>query len=212
MQNNIAMIPCLDNKALQEAFTYEQFRALVDEQEQRHLTSGTEQSEERITATALNAHRMRRLDKQVTILPELKQKVEQIDRPMIWLVLAETWCGDGAQTIPVIQKIAACNPLIQFRLLLRDQHDCIMDAMLTNGSRSIPKLVCLDAETLEEKATWGPRPQRISEAVARFKIENPDASKDKIKEHTQLLYGRDRGMAVQEDFLKLVEACLPVAA
>jgi hypothetical protein len=45
-----------------------------------------------------------------------------------------------------------------------------MDAYLTDGARSIPKLICLDME-LRELVTWGPRPAALHSLVSQWKSE-----------------------------------------
>ena len=90
-------------------------------------------------------------------------------RPAIWLVLTEGWCGDAAYSCPLfaaIEKAAADK--IKLRFLLRDQHPDLMDAHLTDGARSIPKLICLSPE-LHELGSWGPRPAQLHEQVREWK-------------------------------------------
>ena len=62
---------------------------------------------------------------------------------MDWLVLTEAWCGDAAQSLPIINKMAEVSDNITLRLILRDENLDVMDQFLQNGrSRSIPKLIC----------------------------------------------------------------------
>ena len=59
----------------------------------------------------------------------------------IWLILTEAWCGDAAQNIPTIEKIARENDRIKTLYLLRDENLELMDKYLTGGARAIPKLI-----------------------------------------------------------------------
>lgn len=42
-------------------------------------------------------------------------------------MLTEGWCGDAAQNLPVINKIAEENPNINLKLVLRDENLELMD-------------------------------------------------------------------------------------
>src|SRR5690606_41338451 len=89
---------------------------------------------------------MNRLDKTQKLFPEATEAVKKVSEKQLWLVLTESWCGDAAQNIPVLKKIADENPLIDFRLVLRDDNDELMQKYLTNGGRSIPKLIAISED------------------------------------------------------------------
>jgi len=85
------------------------------------------------------------------------------------LVLNEFWCGDGAQILPVHEALEAeAAGKLEVRVLLRDENVDVMDLFLTNGGRSIPKTVLLDAD-MGVLGTWGPRPEEAMELVRRIK-------------------------------------------
>lgn len=88
---------------------------------------------------------------------KLRQAMDTIAAPQQWIVLTEDWCADSAYVLPVIAAAAARSEQVTLRILLRDTHPDVMDRYLTNGTRSIPKLVVL-AEDGAELFTWGPRP------------------------------------------------------
>lgn len=193
--------------------SYESYKMLVEELVQQQRTSGEEQTEQRIGYTKLNQQRMKRVEKQFVMLPELRELLHRSQPNWQWLVLVETWCGDGAQLLPAIAAIAAEFPNIGFTVLLRDENPGLMDTCLSNGSRSIPKLVCQDTFTGERVFTWGPRPAAIQEQVQQFKASNPTASHDAVVQQVQLWYAKDRSVALQQDLLQLVqEACASCAA
>ena len=54
----------------------------------------------------LNFQRSQRVAKTYKIPAELKTVVRQIKTPQLWMVITENWCGDSAQTLPQIVKIA----------------------------------------------------------------------------------------------------------
>ena len=53
------------------------------------------------------------------------------------LVIAEDWCGDAANTIPVLAKWAEQVEGLELRIIPRDEHPQVMDRYLTDGSRSL---------------------------------------------------------------------------
>lgn len=77
---------------------------------------------------------------------------------MYSLIITESWCGDAAQNVPVLEKIAAESDMIETRYILRDENLDLMDPFLENGSRSIPKLFALDRTNLKVLGAWGSRP------------------------------------------------------
>ena len=138
-----------------QSYNYENYRNLVLKYAEDSKTSG-DQSEEKIAATFINAQRMKRIDKQCVINNNLNRLVSQINKKQKWIVISETWCGDSAQCLPVIAKIAKLNKNIKLEIIFRDEHLEVIDAFLTNGTRSIPKLICVDEETESVNYIWGP--------------------------------------------------------
>ena len=189
-------------QAVEHAFTYPAYRDLVVKYAEEGRTSG-ESSPDHINATSLNAHRMQRLEKTTILQPKLFTAIRAIQKPQNWIVIGETWCGDGAQIIPVLALIAAQNPLIRFRIILRDENPGIMNSFLTNGARAIPKLIISD-EKGEVLETWGPRPAAIQEMVRAFKRDHPEVPHNEFVKNVQLWYTRDKAQAIQQDILELI--------
>ena len=84
---------------------------------------------------------------------------------MTWLVITESWCGDASPSLPVMNKIAELSSHLELRIVLRDEHPELMDVFLTNGARSIPKLIVLDGNTNDVLGEWGPRSPKATEMV-----------------------------------------------
>ena len=197
------MISQIHPLELKRTWDYSGYKNLVEECARNNSTTG-ELLPERILATNLNAHRMRRIEKQVIICEDLSQLVKKVKSKWDWIVLAESWCGDGAQNIPVIAKVASLNPNIKLQITLRDENPELMNQYLTNGGRSIPKLICIGSVSGKEIGTWGPRPKRIAEMVLDFKTKHPNIPHSEFIQNLHLWYARDRGQSIQEDFLKLI--------
>jgi hypothetical protein len=141
---------------------------------------------------------MHRLEKTIEVTDGIRMVAGIANRKMIWLIITEGWCGDAAQNIPVIEKLAAENLKIETRYILRDENPELMDQFLTGGARSIPKLIALDAGTLKILGTWGPRPA----AAQRYFVEMKSSGVEKatILENMQRWYNADGGRSLQKEF------------
>ena len=112
--------------------------------------------------------------------------------------------------------MAAASDQVDLRLILRDEYPEIMDAFLTNGGRSIPKVVLLDAESKAVLGSWGPRPEAVQQMVMDAKkdleqIEDESAKKERYQElvaQAQKWYARDKTRSIQEEFLAALEQSL----
>lgn len=187
---------------LEQSMTYENYVSLIDGLLLEGRTTGPNQSEMMLHYAKLNRQRMKRLSNTVELTAEGKNAALAAHRPMIWLVITEGWCGDAAQNIPIIEKIAAESVNIETRYILRDENLDLMDQFLTDGARSIPKLAALDAETLEVLGTWGPRPQAAADLYLTLK--NAGVEKLTIMEELQRWYNVDKNRSLQAEFAELV--------
>ena len=147
---------------------------------------------------------MKRIFKQAELTEELKKEIGKINGKWDWIILAESWCGDGAQSIPILAKMASLSENINFKVVLRDENPSLMDEYLTSGTRSIPKLICVDHSTHEVLGSWGPRTKYILQLAAEFKKQNPTASHDEFVKHLHLWYAKDAGKSLQEEFSGLI--------
>ena len=151
--------------------------------------------------TKLNLKRMERADKTYNVGDELTGIIKNITIPQTWMIITEAWCGDSAQTLPYIVKMASLNPMIYLRIVLRDKNLDTMDEYLTAGTRSVPILVSFDLDG-NELFKWGPRPLEAVELVKRAKSEGK--TKDQFIEELHLWYGRNRGKALESEFITLL--------
>ena len=187
---------------LTNCYSYEAYKTLVAELVSQGKTSGPEQREDLIHYTELNAKRMKRVEKTTVLTEEVKANLLKLSHPMKWLVMSEAWCGDAAQIVPVIGKIAAESEHLDLKIILRDEHLDIMDQYLTNGGRSIPKLICLD-EQHREVFSWGPRPKTIQQVVIDTKAEGI-TDHGILMERIQNAYNQDRSSSIQQELSELM--------
>ncbi|WP_438426466.1 thioredoxin family protein [Aquimarina macrocephali] len=193
-------------EGIAKGISYTAYVELINRLVEEESTTGIEQVKQRVDFTKLNASRMRRLDKTLAIPEQAKQVFRDMKEKQTWLVLIESWCADGAQTIPVLNKIAKEVPAIDLKVLLRDDNPEFMDLFLTNGTRSIPKLVIVDnnGNVLNR---WGPRSQVATNMVLAYKKENGKID-DTFKKSLQVWYNKNKGEAIINDLVNIVEDSL----
>ncbi|PQJ76888.1 thioredoxin family protein [Polaribacter glomeratus] len=189
--------------SLKNSLSYQEYLDLVKNLLAENKSTGPNQSEDLTNYSLLNSTRMKRLDKTIKITDETSAQIQKINEPTTWLVLTEGWCGDAAQNLPVINKMAALNNNITLKLVLRDENLDLMDLFLTNGGRAIPKLIALDKDN-NVIDTWGPRPAVATKLVTDYKAKH-GALDAQLKEDLQVWYNKDKGISTQEDFIKLLQ-------
>ncbi|CAM1334634.1 thioredoxin family protein [Tenacibaculum aestuariivivum] len=189
--------------SLEKAISYGAYRDLIKDLLDAGKSTGPNQSDDLLNYSLLNDKRMKRLDKTIKLSDEVLVKVKDVNEPQTWLVLTEGWCGDAAQNLPVINKIAEENSNIQLKVVLRDENLPLMDAFLTNGGRAIPKLIALDKNN-EVIDTWGPRPDVATKMVNNYKKEH-GALDANFKESLQVWYNKNKGLNVQENLISLLK-------
>ncbi|TXG36846.1 thioredoxin family protein [Seonamhaeicola maritimus] len=183
---------------LKNSMSYADYRDLMFQLVEERNTSGNEKSEERIEFTKLNNRRMKRWDKTLKISVKAKKRLADFDTHVTWLVLTETWCGDAAHVLPVLNKIAELNSNINLRLVLRDDNLDLMNEFLTDGNQAVPKLIMIDDETGTVLDVYGPRPSEAAGYVSRFKAANGKLTPE-FKEDLQHWYNKDKGVTIVED-------------
>lgn len=194
----------ITKEVIESAYTYRDYREMIDRLLSENKTTGENHSEAMIHYTLMNAHRMRRLEKQIDLITELTEQLERLDRDMIWLVLTEAWCGDAAQIIPLFQKMAEVSGHIDLRLILRDENQEIMDDFLYKGkSRSIPVVIALDAQTLDVIGSWGPRPSEAQELFEELRSEI-DIPYQQVAETLHKWYTANKTVSTQKEWTDLL--------
>lgn len=189
-------------KALNLAVNYKTYSENLTHFFENKSTSGSNQSKDYVAFTALNFKRMKRLDKTIKVDSSFSQKLNKPTMKITWLVISETWCGDAAQVLPVLNKIAEATQNISLKLVYRDEHPELMDLFLTNGARSIPKLIALD-EKNTILYTWGPRPSEATKMVTDFKQENGSLTPE-FKQDLQSWYNKNKGVNTVNDQIALL--------
>lgn len=153
----------------------------------------------------LNLARMSRLEKIYKPTEEAMSVMSKINAPQTWLVITEDWCGDSAQTIPVMVALTSLNKNIKIKFLIRDENPEIMNLYLTKGKRSIPKLIAYD-NNLDEIFIWGPRPATVKSLAEELNRKGVD--KHEIVKQIHLWYAKDGGYSTEKEIIELLEGKL----
>lgn len=147
----------------------------------------------------VNRQRVRRIQKSLVLTPEIKTAASAVSLGSKWLILNEHWCGDGAQILPVLDAVGqASSGHLSVRVLYRDQNLGLMDRFLTDGGRSIPKTIALNAD-FDVVADWGPRPMKAMNLVRAWKADPEEAPH--YARHLHKWYARDRQVSIQAEIL-----------
>ena len=182
---------------------------LIESLLKENKTTGNNHSEAMIHYTNMNLKRLNRWMTKGTLSPETIETIKQISTPQKWTVLTEAWCGDAAHSLAFIWKMAQENELITFEWKLRDENLNLMDQYLTNGGRSIPKLIVRDNEG-NDLFDWGPRPASIQKAYLEMRADELPYAEISIE--LQKLYNKDKGQQIQDEISVLIAANLQSVA
>lgn len=151
----------------------------------------------------LNHSRMNRWLKRGTLDDKTQSTIQSISQDQHWIVITEPWCGDAAHVLPFIVKMAELNPHIELSFQLRDALGSEIESYLTNGTRSIPKLIVRD-DLGKDLFVWGPRPQACQE-MAKEMIDEGIAPDDR-KIAIQNWYNKDEGATLQREICGMINS------
>ncbi|QAA81318.1 thioredoxin family protein [Aequorivita sp. H23M31] len=189
----------LIEKSIKKAMDYSQYNLLFKQLAEEGRTTG-EQTQEKIDYTKLNFSRTKRLDKTAQIPEENVVDFKNITTKQTWLVISEPWCGDAAQTLPFLNRIAELSEKIELKIVLRDENPELMNQFLTNGSQSIPMVIMVDGN-MNVLQTFGPRSKAATKLVSDYKTEHGQID-DAFKEMLQVWYNNDKGISIVNDILE----------
>ena len=119
------------------------------------------------------------------------------------LVVAEDWCGDSANTIPYLARLAEEAPGLDLRVIDSSVGRSMMEARPTpDGRAATPTVVVLD-ESGREVGCWVERPAVLQE----WFLENEDVlAEDDLYDQKYAWYAEDGGAHTVGDVLTVLEA------
>ncbi|MEQ8909288.1 MAG: thioredoxin family protein [Vicingaceae bacterium] len=189
---------------IERAMSYEGYMELSEKLVKEEKTSGENQSLKLIEYTKLNLRRMKRLGKTIQLKDDLLSLLQEKKKKLSFLLLSEVWCGDAAQNLPLFAKMEEQADWLDVKILLRDENLELMDQFLTNGGRSIPKLIAYEPESMDVLGTWGPRPETAQVMVMNFK-KIPNGNYEDFVKEVQLWYAKDKTYSQQDELVALLK-------
>lgn len=150
--------------------------------------------------TILNWSRMNRWLKKGVLDAKLINMVNDLP-PQQWIVITEPWCGDAAHSVPFLHLLAVHNAQITVEYERRDSPPYLIHDYLTNGSKSIPKLIIRD-ESGQDIAIWGPRPLACQTLYDGLIAEKADFNT--VKATLQKWYNADKGSSLQDELKDII--------
>lgn len=187
---------------LKNGLTYPDYRALIDKLLLEGKTTGANQTEKLVEFTRLNVQRMNRLDKTIKVSLDISSEIRAMNAPVFLLVVGDAWCGDCAQIIPVINKIAEAGAgKIELKIVSRDSYPEFTEEY---QAKSIPKVFIVNKETKEMFDTWGSRPQPAREIMLKWKNSGGAISKEDFEKELHLWYAKDKGVTIMNELRTLL--------
>lgn len=188
--------------ALQNSLSYSAYRTLVSKLIGEGKSTGNEQTSDLLHYSELNEVRMKRLEKTLQLDSEVLKTLQNLKAKQTWLVIAEGWCGDAAQILPIIKLMAEASEYIDLKIVLRDENEALMNQFLTNGAKSIPKLIVLD-ENLNLINHWGPRPEAAKNLIIDYKAKHGIVD-ETAKIALQKWYLDDKGISTMKEIVGII--------
>ena len=188
--------------ALQNSHSYTEYRIIVSKLISEGKSTGKEQSADLLHYSELNEVRMKRLEKTLKLDPEVEKTLQNLKSNQTWLVISEGWCGDAAQILPIIKLMSEASKNIDLKLVFRDENEELIHLFLTNGAKSIPKLLVLD-ESFNLINHWGPRPEGAKNLIIEYKAIHGIVD-EAAKIALQKWYLDDKGISTMKEIVGVI--------
>lgn len=178
-----------------EGLTFQEYVDLAKDK-----AENTPESDDYAKYYVLGWQRIQRTMKTIKSLPELQEKVKNKDFKL--LIISEPWCGDASTTVPAVATFFG-EMNIPVKIFLRDTDTDLIDQFLTDGTRSIPKVLVLNAAN-EVQAVWGPRPAYGLDLLKKFKQDPEAYPREEFYNDLQVYYAKNKGKDAIEEIIHLI--------
>jgi Thioredoxin len=189
---------------IDKGMTFAQYMDLTKSLIESPHPEGIYAGEATMRYTKSNWKRMNMVLENTVISQRLYNQLSELKDEWIWLVISEPWCGDASWGVPALYLVSTSSDKIDFRIILRDENSEIMQAYQTDGTDSIPKLICLRKSDLKELGTWGPRPAALHEMVLKWKNQPGIDYRESVRQ-LHAWYQSDMGKSIMEELSLLVK-------
>ena len=118
-------------------------------------------------------------------IQEFKPTLQTSNLPLKILVIAESWCGDCANALPVMARLSREQNQWDLKIVKRDENEEIIKKFyLTGGRKKVPVVIFADSDG-DEMARWVERPNRSYRVIRELK-EKKLSKEDYIAQYKQL--------------------------
>ncbi len=141
-----------------------------------------------------NQERFAANEQALVLTPQDVAAFKNLPQPLNVLVIAEDWCGDVINNLPILGRIAAESGKLNLRVFLRDQNLDLIDQYLNQGKfRSIPVFVFFD-DQFHEIGRFIERPASVTARNEEYRKKmyaehpefgSPDASISELPEEVR---------------------------
>ena len=153
---------------------------------------------------SLNLTRFNRITKTFSPSQAFIDLASDVKKKSHWIIITEPWCGDAAQSVPLILKLIEHLPHASYTLELRDQ-GTLIDQYLTNGGKGIPKVIVRD-EHGSDMFVWGPRTEAAQGLFNELKTEGVELKL--LHESLHGWYAKDHGQSLESELLVRIQTLL----
>ncbi|MDR3273644.1 MAG: thioredoxin family protein [Flavobacteriaceae bacterium] len=188
-----------------KAVSYSEYKKIIKERAEQNTDSLSGKEKEWIHFTKLNISRINRIEKTLVLSEDILSKLHSINHKINILVISEGWCGDAAQIVPVINKMAENSDHLELKLFFRDEDEVLINQYLTNGGKAIPIAILFNAKTFEEVSHWGPRPKACIPLLQRYKADPENYTHDHFVLDIQNFYNQDKGQSIANELIELFQ-------
>ncbi len=153
----------------------------------------------------LNATRFHRILENYKADEETRKSIKELlGRNKIFVdIIAEPWCGDVAQILPVVFNMFEDVVNAEIRIFLRDSNEKLMNRYLTDGHKKSITIIIIRNKEGEECFHWGPRPGKAQEIF--YKTWQETSNKDNAYRALQNFYNQDKGKSIEKELIELFE-------
>lgn len=184
---------------LKHSMDYDSYKKIFSLKVHPPIGDMTEKEKEMFAYYELNLARSTRVEKVYQPSEQALLTLQTMESKQTWIVITEGWCGDSAQSLPIIAALAqASEGKIELRIVSRDEHPEILEQYRTNGKMSIPKLIAFDIHGKEEW-NWGPRPIKAQDLFDELQTRNVEKHEMYKKLHG--FYASDKCQCIETEII-----------
>lgn len=133
----------------------------------------------------------------------LRTRVSSLPFRWWFLVVAEDWCGDSANTIPYVAKLVDVVDNLDLRIIDSEVGRAIMEAHRTPDGRAATPTVLLLTEDFREVGCWVERPAKLQQWV----LENEARlDEEELLERKYAWYEADEGQETVAEMVRMIES------